>query len=120
MPKKVSYQYLTQTATKPAKSWTARDLATFHAFNPNGATAIKRATDELVSEMVDAKLITSGHLYTIGSLSDLYNEEPRLSQIAIGEARASKFAISRRARNMLDLAAQAEALYAQKVTKAAA
>lgn len=121
-----SFNYLTEKATKPAARWSAKDLATFHAFNPNGAVAAKRASDELVSELVDAGVITSGHLLTIGSLCDLYSEEPSLSELALGyklvdgeevKVSASKWSVNYDAENMLEKAAEAVALYNEKAAE---
>jgi hypothetical protein len=71
------YDYVTQTASQPANSWTNKDMALFHAFNPNGLVSQKRKNDELIREMVDAGEVPSGWHFAYGSLRDTYAESMR-------------------------------------------
>lgn len=69
MPRKMSYDFVTQHATDD-RGMCVRDRAYFHYFNPNGAYAAKRASDDLVREAVNANRCKSGALIAYGSLND--------------------------------------------------
>lgn len=49
-----------KTATAPAPAWTNHDIACFHAHNPHGLVARKRANDDRIASLVDAGKAKSG------------------------------------------------------------
>lgn len=53
-------------ATEPGPRWTNRQVALFHAFNPHGLVAAKRANDDQISRLVDEGRIKSGATIAYG------------------------------------------------------
>ncbi len=68
-----SFDYITETATKPARHWTNKDCLRFEYFNPNGVVARKRAVEEKISQLVDEGKAKTGALYAYGSLDNDYS-----------------------------------------------
>lgn len=64
-----SFDLITKTASEPARSWTNKEKALFHYFNPNGLYAKKKAMDDLISKAVDEGRAKSGAILAYGSLS---------------------------------------------------
>jgi hypothetical protein len=70
-----SFEQITQTATQTQRSWTNKQIAQFHFFNPYGLMAQKRATDTLINELVDAGKAKTGAHIAYGSMNDFYWKE---------------------------------------------
>ena len=124
MRQDTTYEYVTETAKSPAARWSCKNLAAFHAFNPNGAVALRRASDAKVRELVDLGRITSGHLYTVGSLAGLSDDRPELADYAIGytrengedtKLRPSRSTVVYMAARMLEIVKEANELYASEM-----
>lgn len=66
------FEQVTKTATAVCNSWTNREVAMFHYFNPNGLLAAKKITDDQVSKLVDDGKAKSGAIMAYGSLNFFY------------------------------------------------
>lgn len=80
MDRVARYKYITEHAEHAEQSWTNAELARFHAYNPNGIYAVKKARDAEVSRLVNERGLPAGALVAYGSLND-YNSE-RLRKMA--------------------------------------
>jgi hypothetical protein len=69
MSKISSFEYISQVATEPSRSWSNAELAKFHYFNPCGLYAAKKASDVKIDELVDAGLAKSGAIIAYGGLN---------------------------------------------------
>lgn len=82
------FEYITQTATQPARTWTNKQKVQFQYFNPNGLYAQKKALDDIIWQLVDEGKAKSGAVLAYGSgnsfhadqLRDL-NKKQRISDI---------------------------------------
>ena len=83
MSKLSSFEFISQTATKPSRSWSNTELAQFHYFNPNGLYAAKKASDVKIDELVDAGLAKSGAIIAYGGLN--YFHTNLLSKLAMAK-----------------------------------
>lgn len=63
------FDYITQEALTPHKSWSNKDLHTFHYFNENGIYRKLKAAHGAVSDQVDSGNVTTGWLLAYGSLN---------------------------------------------------
>jgi hypothetical protein len=68
MTSSASWNYITQEATKVARSWTYGEAVRFHYFNPNGLYARKRANDKKIDNLVDREVCRSGAIMAYGGL----------------------------------------------------
>jgi hypothetical protein len=73
----MKFNKISKTAKQPAKSWTNKEVATFHYFNPNGLCAEKQALDTIISEMVDQGLCKTGAIIAYGSLNYHFTDSLR-------------------------------------------
>lgn len=62
--------YITKTATKIECTWSNKEVAQFHYFNPNGLIAQKRAMDDRISAAVDAGQCKTGAIIAYGIFND--------------------------------------------------
>lgn len=85
------YDYIVDSAKKPARSWSNKEVAQFHYFNPNGLIAQKRKNDELIRDMVNNGLVASGWHMAYGCMSDL--RERSLIDLAMSDKRISSIDI---------------------------
>jgi len=69
-----TFEYITKTATKPASSWTNKQIAQFHYFNKNGAHQQWKGMTDTISQYVDDGIITTGWHLAYGSLSQADND----------------------------------------------
>lgn len=69
-----NFQYITETATKPARTWSNVEKLKFHYFNPNGLVARKRANNARIRELVDAGVVPAGWIVAYGTFNS-YREE---------------------------------------------
>ena len=69
------FEQITKTATDISNSWTNREVAMFHYFNPNGLLAAKRITDDQISKLVDEGKANSGAIMAYGSLNFFYYDK---------------------------------------------
>ena len=60
------------TATQCKPSWSNHNKALFHAFNPNGVLARRKASDDRIRALVDSGFAKSGALLAHGSLNDYH------------------------------------------------
>ena len=74
MSKLSKFEFVSKTAYKPRRSWTNKELAQFHYFNPNGLNAKKRAVDEQIDKLVDEGLAKSGAMIAYGGLNCFYTD----------------------------------------------
>jgi len=70
MSNRLTWEYITTTATRTYRSWSPKQIAQFHYFNPNGLYAAKKASDDRISEAVSAGKCKSGALLAYGSFND--------------------------------------------------
>ena len=73
--KKPTVDAIFHTATEPGRGWTNKNVALFHAFNPNGIVAQKRLRDDAVSKLVNDGVVPSGWLLAYGRFSNYPTEE---------------------------------------------
>lgn len=66
------YNKVTQTATACLDSWSNRDKVRFHVHNPNGIMARRRASDDLIRELVDSGFAMPGAFFAYGTLNDYH------------------------------------------------
>jgi len=83
MSKVSSFEYISQAATEPSRSWSNSELAKFHYFNPNGLYAAKKASDVKIDELVEAGLAKSGAIIAYGGLNYFYTK--LLSDLAMSK-----------------------------------
>jgi hypothetical protein len=69
------FTQITQTATQPQRSWTNKQIAQFHFFNPHGLLAQKRATDAQIDDLVNSGKAYTGAYIAHGSMNDFYWKE---------------------------------------------
>lgn len=69
-----SWEYITIEATTDA-GLNRQQRLQFHAFNPNGLYAQKKALDDKISAAVDAGILKSGWLLAYDSLNDYHTEK---------------------------------------------
>jgi len=74
MSKAPSFEMISKTATKPGRHWSAKAICQFHYFNPCGAYAAKKASDERIWAAVEAGLCKSGAVFAHGSMSCFYTD----------------------------------------------
>jgi predicted ribosome quality control (RQC) complex YloA/Tae2 family protein len=70
MTSSATWNYITQEATKVARSWTYKEQVCFHYFNPNGLYARKQANDEKISDLVAREVCRTGAILAYGTLAD--------------------------------------------------
>lgn len=63
------YRFVTEKATETQNSWTNKEIAMFHYFNPNGLSAKKKAVDARIDTLVDEGKAKSGAIIAYGSLN---------------------------------------------------
>ncbi len=99
------WTFVTETATSVEQVRSLRNKVAFTYFNPNGAYAVKQATDDKISAAVDAGRCKSGALFVHGSLND-YHERAmrRLSKVK----RPARFDVHYMIDGLLEEAARAE------------
>jgi hypothetical protein len=68
------YRFVTEKATETQNSWTNKEIAMFHYFNPNGLYAQKKAVDARIDELVGEGKAKSGAIIAYGSLN-YYNTD---------------------------------------------
>jgi len=66
------YRFITEKATETQRSWTHREMALFHYFNPNGLYAKKKAVDARIDTLVDEGKAMSGAIIAYGALNYFY------------------------------------------------
>lgn len=64
-----TYEEVTKTL-KTDEGLSVKDKALFHYFNPNGAYATKKVSDDLINHAVTYGKLRSGAVYAYGSLND--------------------------------------------------
>lgn len=69
------FEYVTKIATEPVRSWTNKEVAMFHYWNPNGILSQRQLFDKKINEFVDSGVSKSGAILAYGSLSYLDNLE---------------------------------------------
>lgn len=82
MANRLTHKYLTETATRTYASWSARQVASFHYFNPNGEYAAWKRMCNTIATFVDAGAVPSGFHLAYGSLNDRTAQE--IIDIAMG------------------------------------
>lgn len=70
MSNRLTWDYITKSATRTFRSWSPKQIAQFHYFNPNGLYAAKKASDDRITEAVAAGKCLSGALLAHGSFND--------------------------------------------------
>ena len=73
--KKPNFEFISKIATEVGRNWSNAQVAQFHYFNPNGLYAQKKASDEAISNAVDAGQMRSGALIAYGSFNDFHSNE---------------------------------------------
>jgi len=68
------YQFVTERAIETRSSWTHREIALFHYFNPNGLYAKKKATDKQIDTLVEDGKAKSGAMIAYGALNHFYTD----------------------------------------------
>lgn len=58
----LDFSYITETAKKPANTWTNKQKATFHTFNEFGVVSRFRRLSDTLADMVDEGEVKSGAL----------------------------------------------------------
>jgi len=71
----IKFDEIANTATKPHKNWTNRQVAQFHFFNPHGLMAQKKATDAQIDDLVNSGKANTGAYIAYGSLNDFHRKE---------------------------------------------
>lgn len=66
------YRFVTEKATETQNSWTNKEIAMFHYFNPNGVYAQKKAVDARIDTLVDEGKAKSGAIIAYGALNYYY------------------------------------------------
>jgi hypothetical protein len=84
---RITFDQIRSIAALP-KNASNRDTVLFHYFNPNGAVAAKRASDERIYEAVAAGKCKSGVIYAHGGMNRFY--EDKLSEL-VNRQRVSNF-----------------------------
>jgi hypothetical protein len=74
------FTYIATEATECCYTWTNKEQAQFHYFNPNGVYAQKKAMDERISAAVDAGRCKSGSIIAHGTFN--YYSSNRLTDMA--------------------------------------
>lgn len=65
----MNFNHITKNATQVARSWTNKEKIAFHYFNPNGLYAKKKATDEIISQLVEQGKAKTGAIIAYGSMN---------------------------------------------------
>ena len=73
----MTYEYITQTATKVSRSWTNKQKVRFHYFNPNGLYAQKKALDDVIWSLVESGKAKSGAAIAYGSANSYRADQIR-------------------------------------------
>lgn len=69
-----TFRHISETATKPARTWSNIQKLRFHYHNPNGLIARKRANDARIRELVDAGIVPSVWVDAYGTFNN-YRED---------------------------------------------
>ena len=69
------FDYISRAATEAKPSWTNKEVAAFHYFNPNGLYQQKLVNDHAITELVNAGTVRSGWHYAHGTMSDFETNE---------------------------------------------
>ena len=64
-----TWNYITQEAKKPFRSWTYGECVRFHYFNPNGLYRRKQANDRKIDALVDREVCRTGAILAYGGLA---------------------------------------------------
>jgi len=72
--KKINFEFVTKTATEVGRSWSNKQVAQFHYFNPNGLFAEKMAINEEISRAVNAGSLPAGYVIAYGTMNS-YNTD---------------------------------------------
>lgn len=70
MTSSASWNYITQEAKKPARSWTYKECVAFHYFNPNGLYCRKYASDKKIYDLVERGACRAGAMWAYGGMSN--------------------------------------------------
>lgn len=81
MSNRLSFEYITETATAPARNWTLRATLQFHYFNPNGLVARKRRNDDRIAELVDAGTVPGDWHLAYGTMNSYFAD--RVAELAM-------------------------------------
>ena len=85
---KYNVEFVVYRAEEEDPKWPNYIALLFHAFNPNGLVAKKKHNDEIISGLVDDKVVPSGWLLTYGSFFN-YHEDRVIELAASGKRRIS-------------------------------
>jgi hypothetical protein len=82
------------TATKCEQSWSNKNKALFHAFNPNGVVSAKYASDKVISELADQGFCKWGATLAYGSGNSFHAEKLIELASVSGPKRVSSFDVT--------------------------
>jgi len=90
----IDLMHVMRTATKCEQSWSNKNKALFHAFNPNGVVSAKYASDKIIAELAEQGFCKWGATLAYGSGNSFHTEKLIKLASVSGPKRVNSFDIN--------------------------